>query len=267
MNALQSTTDLSRFASINADHAAGDVSASYAFIPTTRALSVLADRGWHPVKAQERAVRKEEYRGFQHHVIRLRQATQPAVAVNETLPEIVLLNSHNRSSAFQIKAGIFRLVCANGLVVADTLYATHAIRHTGFTDAKVLDAIEDVEGSFTRIGSTIASWRELPVTPAEQDAFAASAALLRWEADKAPDPRVLLHVRRSDDAAPTVWHTFNRVQENLLGGMTRRSAYRASGYQRSQAHAIREVKGVTQGVGLNQALWALTEKFAALKGA
>src|SRR3954464_15068550 len=63
----------------------------YAFIPTTRALGVLADRGWFPARVQEAGTRDAANKGFQKHVVRLRERE---VSVGEEFPEIVLINSH-----------------------------------------------------------------------------------------------------------------------------------------------------------------------------
>jgi hypothetical protein len=175
-----------------------------------------------------------------------------------------MMNAHDRSSSFRLMAGLFRFVCANGMVVSDAQFAPRIIRHLGYTDSAVLNAIHEAEEGFARIGSRVAEFRAIPLHADEQLAYAESALALRWEAGKAPDPRALLTLHRREDADPTLWHTFQRVQENLLRGVTRQAVARATDSVRP-AKAIRAITGVTQGVGLNQALWALTEKMAELK--
>ena len=56
--------DIGTFASINqvVKHPL-TTSEKYSFIPTRRVLDVLADHGWHPVKAQEARVIKPENHG------------------------------------------------------------------------------------------------------------------------------------------------------------------------------------------------------------
>jgi hypothetical protein len=41
---------------------------------------------------------------------------------NQVRPEVVLVNSHDKSSAYQLHCGLFRLVCTNGLVVSDDTF-------------------------------------------------------------------------------------------------------------------------------------------------
>ncbi|MBV8275090.1 MAG: DUF932 domain-containing protein, partial [Verrucomicrobia bacterium] len=37
---------------------------------------------------------------------------------NQVRPEVVLVNSHDKSSAYQLHCGLFRLVCTNGMVIS-----------------------------------------------------------------------------------------------------------------------------------------------------
>src|SRR5574343_663907 len=115
------------------------VSDRYSFIPTTRVLSVFREQGWIPSRIKEASTRIEEHKGFQKHMIRLRQDTVNR-KVGDLFPEIVLTNSHCGSASFKVMAGLFRLVCLNGLTVADSTFQTHRIKHIGYTDQKVVDA-------------------------------------------------------------------------------------------------------------------------------
>src|SRR3712207_3732791 len=85
--------DLSRFEAINQVKASHAVSDKYKFIPTTRALSVLAEYGWFPVEAREARTRKEEHRGYQKHALRLaNEEFNRELSVGSTIPHILLTN-------------------------------------------------------------------------------------------------------------------------------------------------------------------------------
>jgi hypothetical protein len=60
-------------------------------------------------------------------MIRLRHASQINGAEAN---EIVLLNSHDGTSSYQMLAGMFRFVCSNGLVCGDTV-ADVRVPHKG----------------------------------------------------------------------------------------------------------------------------------------
>jgi hypothetical protein len=60
-----------------------------------------------------------------------------------TAPEVVVINSHDGACAFRLIAGLYRLVCSNGLMVSDGEIASIAVRHTG-------NILQDVvEGSYS----------------------------------------------------------------------------------------------------------------------
>jgi hypothetical protein len=112
------------------------VSERYAFVPTAQIVSRLRGAGWIPVTAFEQRVRLDERRGFQKHLLRFQRA-DVVPARGEYTPELVLVNSHDRSSAYQLHAGLFRFVCGNGMIVADTTFERVTIRHSGFTPEEV----------------------------------------------------------------------------------------------------------------------------------
>jgi hypothetical protein len=79
----------------------------------------MQENGWLPVRAEQQSVRTEARRGFQKHLIRFARAEHlGSWEKNPVRPEVVLLNSHDKSSAYQLHCGLFRLVCTNGMVVS-----------------------------------------------------------------------------------------------------------------------------------------------------
>jgi hypothetical protein len=95
------------------------VSNRYSFLPTSSVLKGMRENGWFPVRAEQQSVRTEARRGFQKHLIRFARAEHLDFwDKNQVRPEVVLLNSHDKSSAYQLHCGLFRLVCSNGMVVA-----------------------------------------------------------------------------------------------------------------------------------------------------
>jgi len=44
-----------------------------------------------------------------------------ARGIDSLVPEIVLTNSHDGYASFQLMAGVFKFVCSNGMIVADSL--------------------------------------------------------------------------------------------------------------------------------------------------
>jgi hypothetical protein len=106
------------------------VSERYTFLPTSQIITRMRQEGWAPVEVQQQAVRVEGRMGYQKHLIRFQRKDQIARPGDYT-PEIALVNSHDRSSAYQIHGALYRFVCSNGLMVSDSTIEQVSIRHSG----------------------------------------------------------------------------------------------------------------------------------------
>ncbi|HEY4367114.1 MAG TPA: DUF932 domain-containing protein [Steroidobacteraceae bacterium] len=118
-----------RAAAVLAPLAHERMSAKYTFIPTQRVLSGLMQAGFTPVDArQTRARRANPLHAW--HVVRLRRRLE-SVQLKDAVPEIVFLNSHDGTSAYQLRMGIFRVVCTNGLIVSKGAFPAYCVSHRG----------------------------------------------------------------------------------------------------------------------------------------
>ncbi len=187
------------------------------------------------------------------------------MSVNDLLPEIVVFNAHDGTASFQLHAGIFRLVCENGMIVAESTLAAHRIRHSGKMVEEAIEAAYQIVEETPKVFHEIERYRAISLDTEEQGIFAKSALTLRWpEEDNRPYlPDQMLSARRRDDQGTDLWTVFNRIQENLLrGGMRGRKRNAFGRLQRSTARAI---KSVSEDLRINKALWTLMERFAELK--
>jgi hypothetical protein len=89
----------------------------YTYIPTIILLDRLREEGFEPFFACQTRVRDPGKREHTKHMLRLRRENQ---IVGKEVPEIILLNSHDGSSSYQMIPGLFRFVCANGLVCGNS---------------------------------------------------------------------------------------------------------------------------------------------------
>jgi hypothetical protein len=241
----------------------------YTYIPTMNIIEGMMREGFQPFKASQSSSRIEGKEAFTKHMIRFRHQTSAALAVGDSVPEIVLINSHDGTSAYKLVAGVFRLVCSNGLVVAESTTGSIAIHHKGNILENVIEgSYRIVEDSKKALGA-IGVWGNLQLTTGEQTAYAEAAHTMRFadSEGKVTTPITaaqLLRPRRAEDDAADLWHTMNRVQENVIrGGL--HGVQRDPGGRRLRAVTTREVKGIDQDVKLNRALWQLAERMAELK--
>ena len=236
------------------------VSDRYSFLPTYSVLKGMRENGWLPVRAEQQSVRTEARRGFQKHLIRFARAEHlGSWEKNQVRPEVVLLNSHDKSSAYQLHCGLFRLVCSNGMVVADATFQRISIKHSGFNPDSVIEASFDVLGAVPDIMNKVQLFQDRILTDPERLALATGAATYRWaDPGKAPvNPSVLLNPRRFGDGARDLWTTMNTVQENIIrGGQRDYSRRRPDGSRMPKSRAI---KGIDEDLKLNKALWHMAE--------
>ncbi len=254
--------------SIFADRAHGSRSSRYSCIPTSEVLTSLRREGFQPFAVTQGGSRDEEKRGFTKHMLRLRHESNLAANVGDTFQEIVLVNSHDGTSSYQLMAGMFRLVCANGMVVgAGNGFDEVRVTHTGDVTGKVIDGCVEILNRLPQVSADVAQWNALQLTQGEQAAFATAALAVRYEEQQAPfGSEKLLTVKRYEDSAPTLWNTLNTVQENVIRGGVG-YVLRDENGRRKQIRRTREVAGIDQNVKLNRGLWVLAQEMAKLKTA
>lgn len=227
----------------------------YSFIPTIQVIDGLRAEGFQPYEIRQTKVRDAGKREHTKHMVRMRHASS---IVADEVPEIILLNSHDGSSSYQIMSGVFRFVCSNGLIAGD-MFNNIKVRHSGNVVGDVIEGATRVLEDAKQIGSRIDEYKAITLNYDEQTAFARAALQLRWGDDQPVVPGSILRPSRWQDREDNLWTVYNRVQENMMkGGVRGRSAT-------GRRTTTRAVGGVTENVKLNKALWTLADTMAALK--
>ncbi|MGP9437856.1 DUF932 domain-containing protein [Ewingella sp. AOP8-B2-18] len=236
----------------------GSRSDRYTYIPTIQLLDSLRKEGFQPFFACQTRVRDEARKGHTKHMLRLRRENQ----INGCeVPEIILLNSHDGSSSYQMLPGIFRFVCSNGMVCGED-FGEVRVPHKGDVTGQVIEGAYEVLGIFDKVDEHMNIMKEIPLNRDEQDLFAQAALMYRYgeEDKKIPvTPASVLMPRRREDCQNDLWVTFQRVQENMIkGGLTGRS-------EKGKRTTTRAVNGIDGDVKLNRALWMIAEQFKKMK--
>jgi len=247
--------------SIYADTAHESRSDKYAHIPTITVLDALRKEGFEPFMACQARVRDETKLGFAKHMLRLRHASQIGSENEDGTNEVILLNSHDGSSSYQMLAGCFRFVCQNGMVCGDTFQDVR-VQHRGNVVDNVIEGAYEVLSNFDKVSESRKEMASIVLSEDEQIAFANAALPLRFsESEEKPLPTSVLKLRRSADKANDLWTTFNVVQENLVkGGIYRRT-------RKGKLSKTRKINGIDGNIRLNKALWTLAEAMTELKQA
>ncbi|HBD7023421.1 TPA: DUF945 domain-containing protein [Citrobacter koseri] len=223
----------------------------YAYIPTITLLESLQREGFQPFFACQTRVRDQSRREHTKHMLRLRRAGQ---ITGQQVPEIILLNSHDGSSSYQMLPGLFRAVCCNGLVCG-TSFGEVRVPHKGDVVEKVIEGAYEVLGVFDRVEEKRDAMQSLILPPPAQQALAKAALMYRFGEEHQPiTESQVLSARRWQDEKNDLWSVFNRLQENLSkGGLSGRSA-------QGKRSRTRAVNGIDSDIKLNRALWVMAEE-------
>lgn len=232
-------------------------SARYAYVPTIGVIEGLRAEGFLPVKAVQSRSRDDDRRGHAKHMIRFRREDQLQQAEAR---EIILVNSHDGSSAYQMNAGIFRLICSNGLAVGNE-DIRQSVRHSGDVKSEVIDCAFRIIDRFDTVAAEIDAMKAVRLEKPLMLAFANAALEARFDTDEKPvTAEQVLRPRRASDQSNDAWTVFNRVQENVIKGGLRGQSKDANG--RTLRRRTREVAGIDQNNTLNRALWRLAVEVA-----
>ncbi|RNL74837.1 DUF945 domain-containing protein [Citrobacter sp. MH181794] len=227
----------------------------YTYIPTITLLDNLQREGFRPFFACQTRVRDESKREYTKHMLRLRREGQ---ITGKQVPEIILLNSHDGSSSYQMLPGLFRAVCSNGLVCGES-FGEVRVPHKGNVVERVIEGAYEVLGIFDRVEEKRDAMQSLMLPPPAQQALAKAALTYRFGEEHQPvTESQLLAPRRWQDESGDLWTTYQRIQENLIkGGLYGRNA------KGGRTHT-RAIKGIDGDVKLNRALWVMAENMLQL---
>ena len=230
------------------------VSSRYKFYPTTDVLDILHECDWVPYSAQQVRTRVANPMAAKH-LIRLRQrGTTPSdYGLNDSFPEMVLMNAHNGMGSYLLRAGIFRMVCSNGMIVSESDFGEVTLRHIGSMPEQVMKASRVFTESTSRIAGIVNTWKDQELTPDQEKDFFVDAARIRFDN---PDDSIILDVsnrRRKEDQGHDLWSVFNVAQENLIRG----------GFLNGQTRRrVRAITAIQKDVNLNSNIWALASKYS-----
>jgi len=237
-----------------------EVSDKYHFIPTIDVIEEIRVYNWYPVSVSEANVRDDdEKQGYQQHLVRFRHFDD-LLTPQENAVELLLFNSHDRSKSFSISAGIYRFVCSNGLVIADSVFETYKIKHLGERENNVANAVESITAIKPKLMQKIQTLESIQLSQQEQESFAKLSIPLRFEKHIQINHTDLLVPHREEDTKDDLYTVLNVIQENLLRG-------NISGVNKETGRAFtsREITSIGKDVEVNQGLWDIAERIAFIK--
>ena len=239
------------------------VTDKYLFVNTETIVDDLDKLGWKPVSAAMRKSRGKDTI-FSKHMVSFQN---PDIKItskdgDNAFPRIIMTNSHDGLQAFKFSVGIFRLVCSNGLVVADEKFSDFKIRHKGYTFTELRDVVAQAVKDLPNKVEVLNKMRNKILTQDEKQKLALDAMLIRAgitpDSDKAKkfeyDEETIediLDPKREADKGDSLWKVFNVVQEKITQG-----EFHAA-LKGAKVRKVRKIKSFEKDLQVNKELFKL----------
>jgi hypothetical protein len=182
--------------------------------------------------------------------------------------DLVYRSKHMGRGVDKIFLGVYRMICANGLMAGSTFFSAD-IRHAGNTYDNLNRAIESALNFKDKLMVSLDSMRNKILTDAEREALALEAVKLLTPQDRNVTQvrHALLQPRRAQDTGKDLWTTYNVIQEN---GTLGKVAYQLQSYPTpngplvTRNMTVRPIRPDTsKDSDFNQALFDAAAKLAA----
>lgn len=258
-NTFMTTDEIrSKANSIFAAKGAETTSQHYSHIPTFKIIEDMELLGWGVVDVKQIKARKNA--GYQKHLVVFRNndIIIDGKDGDTVFPQILLTNSSDGKNAFTFRAGLFRLICENGLVISTQDFADLKIRHMGYDFEELQKTISAI---VEKLPLTVESMNKFKQTQLEEEQilrFAKEALTVRFGEDEMKritiDYNEFIKPIRKEDEGSDLWSVFNRVQEKVLEGDFE------YGYA-TKTRKARRIKNFNQDIALNSKLYELATNY------
>ena len=263
-----------------------EVSNKYSHIPTDKLIDDMELLGWNVIDAKEVNARTKDTIGYQKHLVVFRN---PDIVINQmpnnivesstsptgyrktdgtfakknpidtVFPQILLTNSHDGKNAFTFTAGLFRMICENGLVISTNEFEKVAIRHMGYDFDELQKQVTEMT---ERLPLTVESMNKMIDTKMEQKSilkFAKDMLAVRFPEDELRritiDMDEFITPVRPEDKGDDLWSVFNVIQEKIIEG--------DFDYTVGTKHRkARQIKNFKQDMDLNSKMFDIALEYA-----
>jgi hypothetical protein len=244
--------------SIFAEKGSTTTSEKYTHIPTFKVIEDMELLGWKVTDVKEVKARKNA--GHQKHLVVFRNNDiMINGSDNDTVfPQILLTNSSDGKNAFTFRAGLFRLVCENGLVISTQDFADLKIRHLGYDFSELKKTITMMVEKLPLTVESMNKFIQTKLTDKQIEEFAKKALEIRFGEQEVKRITVDLNeftkATRKEDEGNDLWSVFNRVQEKIIHGDF---SYSFSTRNRK----ARKIKNFNQDLEVNTKLFELASEY------
>lgn len=245
--------------SIFTQHGSSTTSEKYTHISTDKVIDDMELLGWGVADVNQ--VRSRKGDGFQKHLVVFRNNDiQITSEDGDTVwPQILLTNSHDGKNAFTFTAGLYRMICENGLVISTREFEKMKIRHYGYSFEELQNTIKSMVEKLPLTVEALNKFRAVELGQEQALEFAQKALSTRFDEKELEnieiDFQALLTPIRKEDEGQDLWSVYNVVQEKLIHGMF---DYKVG----VKSRKARKIKNFQQDIAINEKLFNLALEYA-----
>ena len=248
-----------------------EVSERYVYADTPTIINDMDKLGWKVRQVGQRTARKENTM-FSPHFVRF---ANPDYRIkgnggDYSFPEVVMKNRYDGLGAVEFMAGIFRLVCSNGMVISTESFGEMKLNHRGYSFEEMRKLVGDRVVSIEEQVAVMNAMKDTTLMKEQQRELAMQGLLIRGQVSKKEEGKFrgkvdlltldeILTPERNEDKGNDLWNTFNVVQEKMVNG-----GFHTQLGLNTKIRKVRAIKSFEQDLTLNKQLFsAATELIAA----
>lgn len=244
-----------------------DLSDRYTFASTETVIDDMATLGWLPTDAKQRKA-KQEFSKYSPHMVKF---SNPDLRISDgegdlSFPQIVLQNSYDGRSALKFTAGIFRLVCSNGLIIATAKFGELSLKHKGYSFDEMRKLVSDRTESIPEQIQVMNDMKNRMLTQQEREHLAMQAITIRSnvpaedlkEFTKKVDKLTLqdiLSPLRNQDKGNDLWSAYQVTQEKMMKG-----GFKVQLGLDAKIRKVKEIKSFEKDVDYNKQLFEVARQ-------
>jgi hypothetical protein len=240
----------------------------YADTPTI--INDMDKLGWKVRQVGQRKARKEAT-SFSPHFVRF---ANPDYRIkgnggDYSFPEVVMKNRYDGLGAVEFMAGIFRLVCSNGMVISTESFGEMKLNHRGYSFEEMRKLVGDRVVSIEEQVAVMNAMKDTALMKEQQRELAMQGLLIRGQVSKSEEGKFrgkvdlltldeILTPERNEDKGTDLWNTFNVVQEKMVNG-----GFHTQLGLNTKIRKVRAIKSFEQDLSLNKQLFSAAQELIA----
>lgn len=249
---------------INATVAFNGMSDKYKFQSSSRLIDFIESNGFRHSATSFGRVKNVAKVGKQKHVMIFQH--NDFKIDDENKLQLLVTNSHCGDSSVVFNLGLFRTVCANGLVVGDSFFQ-HSVKHVGSEFYNnIACSLEYILDSYGVIIDRVNTMRSTLITPDQRDALynAVERKLLSNITNLHSVTSGIRAKRVIDRDGNDLFTALNIAQENAIrGGIQYKTTKEIDGITTINNNTTRAIKSIDKSSKINKFVWSEATKLIA----